>query len=113
MLAHALKQRGAKPILAESAKKAFELIAGQRCDLLISDIGMPEVDGYTFMRKIRAKKSAASKLPAIALTAYAGEEHRKLAIEAGFNAHISKPITLNELIRVMVKLIDQRGKLTA
>jgi len=113
MLAQALKQRGAKPIPAESAKQAFRLLETQRCDLVISDIGMPEVDGYTFMRKIRATKSPTSKLPAIALTAYAGEEDRKLATEAGFNAHIPKPITLTELVRVIAKLIGQRRKLIA
>jgi hypothetical protein len=113
MLAHALKQWGAKPIPTESAKQAFRLLETQRCDLLISDIGMPEVDGYTLMRKIRTKKWPAAKLPAIALTAYAGEEDRKLAAEAGFNAHISKPITLNELVRVIAKLIGKRRKLIA
>ena len=79
MLAHALKQRGAKPVGADSAKQAFQLLEKDGWDLVISDIGMPEVDGYTFMRKVRAMKSSVSKIPAIALTAYAGEEDRKLA----------------------------------
>jgi CheY-like chemotaxis protein len=74
---------------------------------------MPEVDGYTFMRKVRALKSPAANLPAIALTAYAGEEDRILAIEAGFNAHLPKPVALAELVRVAGKLIDQRRELTA
>ena len=74
---------------------------------------MPDVDGYTFMRKMRAMKSPRSRVPAIALTAYAGEEDRKLAMEAGFNAHIPKPITLTELVRVIDKLIGQHRKLTA
>src|SRR3989442_2710197 len=113
MLAHALKQRGAKPIGADSAKQAFRLLEKDGWDLVISDIGMPEVDGYTFMRKVRAMKSSVSKIPAIALTAYAGEEDRKLATDAGFNAHIPKPITLTELVRVMSKMIGQRRKLTA
>lgn len=113
MLAQALKQRGAKPVQADSAKEAFRLLQKEKYDLVISDIGMPEVDGYTFMRKMRAAKSPASKVPAIALTAYAGEEDRKLAAQAGFNAHIPKPITLVELVHVITKLIGQRGKLSA
>jgi CheY-like chemotaxis protein len=80
---------------------------------VISDIGMPEVDGYMFMRRMRAAKSAVSKLPAIALTAYAGGEDRRLATEAGFNAHVGKPITLTELIHVIGKLLGPHRKLNA
>jgi signal transduction histidine kinase/ActR/RegA family two-component response regulator len=113
MLAHALKQRGAKPIQVESAKDALQILRNQPCDLVISDIGMPEVDGYRFMRKMRSMSSPVSKLPSIALTAYAGEEDRKLALEAGFDAHIPKPITLAEFLRVISKLIGRRPTLTA
>jgi CheY-like chemotaxis protein/nitrogen-specific signal transduction histidine kinase len=113
MLALALKQRGAKAVQAGSAKEAFPLLETQHFDVIISDIGMPSVDGYTFMRKVRSRKSAIGKVPAIALTAYAAEEDRRLAAEAGFEAHIPKPITLTELIRVIVKLIGQHRKLTA
>jgi CheY-like chemotaxis protein len=74
---------------------------------------MPEIDGYTFIRRLRSKKSSLSKLPAIALTAYAGEEDRKLALPAGFVAYVPKPITLTELIRVIVKLIGQHRQLSA
>jgi len=75
---------------------------------VISDIGMPKVDGHTFMRKMRSMKSSAGKVPSVALTAYAGEENRKLALEAGFDAHIPKPITLAEFLRVIGKLISRR-----
>src|SRR5262249_31810253 len=113
MLAHALTQRGARPIQAPSAKEALRLLQKEKLDLIISDIGMPDVDGYTFMRKVRSMKSSISKVPSIALTAYAGEEDRKLAGEAGFNSHIPKPITLTELIGVIGKLIGERRKLSA
>ena len=113
MLAHALKQRGAKPVGADSAKQAFRLLEKQGCDLVISDVGMPEVDGYMFIRKMRSMRSPARKLPAIALTAYAGEEDRKLAMQAGFDAHVPKPVTLTELVRVIGKVIGQPRKLTA
>jgi PAS domain S-box-containing protein len=109
MIAQALKQRGAKPVQADSARKAFHLLKQEPYDLVISDIGMPEIDGYAFIRKLRSMKSKASKLPAIALTAYAGEEDRRLTIEAGFNTHIPKPIALGELVRVIGKLVGERG----
>jgi CheY-like chemotaxis protein len=107
MIAHALKQNGAKPVQASSAKQAFELLKQERVDLVISDIGMPEIDGYQIMRQLRSMKALISKVPAVALTAYAGEEHRKLSIEAGFNAHMPKPITLTELVRVAGKLVGE------
>jgi PAS domain S-box-containing protein len=113
MIAQALKQRGAKPVQASSAKQAFELLKRERVDLVISDIGMPDIDGYRFIRRLRSMKPSISKVPAVALTAYAGEEDRKLSIEAGFNAHMPKPITLTELVRVIGKLVGDREKLSA
>jgi CheY-like chemotaxis protein len=113
MLAQVLTQRGATVLQAYSAKQALPLLQREKLDLIISDIGMPEVDGYTFIRKVRSLKSTASRIPAIALTAYAGEEDSKLALEAGFNAHIPKPITLVDLIGVISKLIGERRKLSA
>ena len=80
---------------------------------MISDIGMPDLDGFAFIRKLRSLKSPASKVPAIALTAYADEHDRNLSIEAGFNTHMPKPITLTELVRVITKLIGDRKKLSA
>ena len=80
---------------------------------MISDIGMPDLDGYAFVRKLRSMKSPICKVPAIALTAYASEQDRKTAMEAGFNSHIPKPITLTELFRVIGKLVGERGKLSA
>ncbi len=109
MIAQALKQRGAKPVQASSARKAFDLLKQEPYDLVISDIGMPDIDGYAFIRKLRSMKSRVSKVPAIALTAYAGEQDRKLTLEAGFNTHIPKPIALTELVRVIGKLVGERG----
>src|SRR6185436_18228746 len=56
MIAQALKQRGAKPVQADSAKKALHLLEKESWDLVISDIGMPGLDGYAFMRELRAMK---------------------------------------------------------
>jgi CheY-like chemotaxis protein len=65
------------------------------------------------MPKVRSLKSSISKVAAIALTAYAGEDDRKLSAEAGFNTHIAKPITLVDMIGVISKLIGERRKLSA
>ncbi len=109
MIVHALKQRGAKPSHTESARKGLELLAGQPFDLIISDIGLPDLDGYSFIQKVRSMKSPASKIPAIALTAYAGDEDRRFSVETGFTTHLSKPIALTELVRVIRKLTAKRA----
>ena len=62
-----------------------------RFDLIISDIGMPEMDGYMFMRRLRATVSA-SDVPAIALTAYARAEDAAVALNAGYQEHMTKPV---------------------
>jgi CheY-like chemotaxis protein len=113
MIAYAVKQQGAKAVQADSAKEALHLLEQEPCDLVISDIGMPDIDGYAFIRQLRSMPSPVSKIPAIALTAYAGEQQRNLSIEAGFTTHIPKPITLTELFRVIEKLIRERKPLSA
>jgi CheY-like chemotaxis protein len=70
---------------------------------------MSAVDGYEFIQRVRLMNSAVRNVPAIALTAYASEEDRQNSREAGFNAHLSKPIALNELIHTASKLIAEHG----
>jgi PAS domain S-box-containing protein len=107
MIAQALKQHGATPVQADSAEKALHLLEEEPCDLVLCDIGMPDLDGYAFIRKLRSMESPISQVPAAALTAHVSEEDRRLSIEAGFNAYIAKPVTITELIRVSGKLIDE------
>jgi signal transduction histidine kinase/CheY-like chemotaxis protein len=79
-------------------------IAGDRCpDLIISDIGMPELDGYELIRRLR-KTSGLEGVPAIALTGYARNEDRDLAFAAGYNAHVAKPADLGQLVDLIRKL---------
>jgi CheY-like chemotaxis protein len=73
--------------------------------VLVSDIGMPEMDGYMLIRKIWAM-SLNKSIPALALTAYAGEINSKQAVEAGFQRHISKPIDPEILVQTIVALIS-------
>jgi CheY-like chemotaxis protein len=80
-------------------------------DLLISDIEMPEEDGYTLIQKIRSTEARASRLPAIALTAHARAEDRMRALRSGFDAHVAKPVEVNELVTVIEGLARTTGKL--
>jgi CheY-like chemotaxis protein len=84
---------------AENSDQAIELLRKQKPDVIVSDIGMPNKDGYEFIREVRAlPPEEGGKTPAIALTAYARSEDRTRAMMAGFQVHISKPIEPTELI---------------
>ena len=91
-----LSDCGATVTAAASASEALAATGKQRPDLLISDIGMPEVDGYQLLRSLRASSDV--RFPAIALTAFARSEDRTRALLAGFVAHVSKPVEPAELI---------------
>ena len=94
-----LKSAGASVYLAQSADEGIEQLITKPVDVLICDIGMPGVDGYTLIRRVRAldapKKSGVA---AVALTAYARSEDRREAIRAGFQNHLPKPVELLELV---------------
>ena len=80
-------------IMAASAAEGLELLQNQRPDIVISDIGMPERDGYHFIREVRSLPSSnGGKTPAIALTAFARSEDRTRALLAGYQIHLAKPI---------------------
>jgi len=103
-----LEQAGARVLSAASAKVGFQTMTQSRFDVLISDIGMPEMDGYMFMRKVRSLPSElGGQIPAIALTAYAGEIDYQQALAAGFQQHIPKPVKPDALVRAIVQLLDQ------
>jgi CheY-like chemotaxis protein len=111
LIAAELAQRGAKVTgvtSAEEALKALELI---EFDLLISDIGMPKVDGYDLIRQIRKQEEGKhQRIPAVALTAYARVQDRMQAIMAGFSTHIAKPVEANELVTVLASLAGRMDK---
>ncbi|MBE9167299.1 response regulator [Pleurocapsales cyanobacterium LEGE 06147] len=104
-LAFLLEHKGASVTAFASANEALNFLMHSKPDLLISDIGMPEVDGYTLLRQIRAlTPEQGGQIPAIALTAYAREIDQQQAIAAGFQKHIAKPIQPEELMRVITHL---------
>ncbi|MBE9035741.1 hybrid sensor histidine kinase/response regulator [aff. Roholtiella sp. LEGE 12411] len=112
LIAFILKQSGAEVIQVASAMEALRVIPQFQPHLLLSDIGMPEVDGYMLMRQIRAMlPEQGGQIPAIALTAYAGEVDYQQAIAAGFQQHITKPVEPAKLIRAIANLIDGHSNL--
>jgi PAS domain S-box-containing protein len=78
-----------------------------RPDLIVSDIGMPREDGYDFIRAIRERGFGAGELPAIALTAFAQEEDRERALQAGYQIHLTKPVNAERLLEVAARLVNE------
>jgi PAS domain S-box-containing protein len=106
-----LAQHGAQVTGAANAEDALRALEQGRFDLLISDIGMPNVDGYELIRQIRQEEAGKDKrIPAVALTAYARIQDRIQAIVAGYSTHIAKPVDANELVTVVASLAGRPGK---
>jgi PAS domain S-box-containing protein len=108
LLATMLKRYGARVTAAKSAKEALSVFDGGLPDVMISDIGMPEQDGYELIRKVRAMPPERGGLiPAIALTGYASKKDRERALAAGYHQHIAKPIEQADMIAAIAKLVGQ------
>jgi PAS domain S-box-containing protein len=94
---------------AASARQAMAAIVEAIPDVLVSDLGMPDVDGFELLAQVRAlKPDQGGNIPAVALTAFARSEDRLLALEAGFRAHISKPVEPSELIATVASMVARR-----
>lgn len=102
-----LQQAGASVIAVSSAQEALEHFRQRKPDIFLADIGMPQMDGYMLLRQIRALESewGDRSIPAIALTAYAGDVDRQQALAAGFQRHIPKPIQPDVLLQAILGLI--------
>ncbi|MEO9127045.1 MAG: ATP-binding protein, partial [Microcoleus sp.] len=110
-VAFVLGEAGAEVISLSSAAEVLLSIAQTAPDLLVSDIGMPEMDGYMLIRHIRTQLAPQYRdLVAIALTAYAGEGNERQILQAGFDQHLSKPIDPNELLAAVGRLMGDRAK---
>jgi signal transduction histidine kinase/CheY-like chemotaxis protein len=95
---------------AASAREALPLIETVKPDVLVSDIGMPEIDGYEFLRRVRAlERLRGGRVPAIALTAFARSEDRTRALRAGYLVHVSKPVEPSELIATVASVTGRTG----
>lgn len=103
-----LEQYGASVKVAASAAEALSLLEQYTPDVLISDIGMPEMDGYMLMQQIKQlPPERRGLIRTIALTAYAGELNKKKAFEAGFQKHLSKPVEPSQLARTIASLVGR------
>lgn len=109
LLGTMLKQHGAEISSAASAKDAFTLFSEKVPDVVVSDIGMPDEDGYELLQKIRALPAEAGGLtPAIALTGYATRKDRERSLSSGYQLHIAKPIEQGELVSAIAGLVKRK-----
>ena len=108
LLETSLHDAGAEVHAVPSVRAALQELESFHPDLLLSDIGMPEEDGYALIRRVRALEHAAGgHLPAIALTAFASQSDREQALEQGFDEHLSKPTSPSELARTIARMVGR------
>ena len=104
-VAEVLTRTGARVRLAESADQAMAVMQEFKPEVLLCDIAMPGEDGYSLLRRVRALGPLrGGNVPALALTALAGEADRQRAFAAGFQAHLAKPVDIDRLTRAVVEL---------
>ena len=99
-----LERHQALVLTAASAGDALALVQRERIDVLLADIAMPNEDGYTLIRKVRALPAPAAAIPAAALTAFVRDEDRRQALGAGFQVHLAKPIDPHALVDAVARL---------
>jgi PAS domain S-box-containing protein len=111
LLTMVISEQGAKAITTESVTEALQVLENVQPDVLLSDIAMPDQDGYALIRQVRTLEvQRGGLLPAIALTAYAREEDCQEAISSGFQMHMSKPVDTTKLVLAVAKLAGQTVK---
>ena len=107
LLLRVLVDQGATVTAFESADAALTALAASRPSIIVSDVGMPGTDGYQMIRTLRASEPRDSRIPALALTAFARAEDRKRALVAGFQAHLAKPFDVAELVLLVAGLVGR------
>ncbi|MGL5872648.1 MAG: response regulator, partial [Xenococcaceae cyanobacterium] len=108
-LLFALEQQGVRCMIVSSAKDALSAIETFKPNVLVSDIAMPDIDGYQFLRLLRSLPGdRGGQIPAIALSAYARDEDRIKALAAGFHQHISKPIEPYLLVAAIAEVLQNK-----
>jgi len=104
-----LRRAGAEVATAGSAKEALDALDKERFHLLISDIAMPDEDGYSLLKKVRAlPPERGGRIPAVALTAHSMVQDRLQSLRAGFQSHVPKPVVPEELVEVVASIIHLR-----
>lgn len=108
-VAFVLEQDGAFVMAASSADEALQTLAEVKLDVLVSDISMPDMDGYMLIHELRTRTpEQGGQIPAIALTAFARNNDHEKALKAGFQMHLSKPLNPEKLIAAIVKLMERK-----
>jgi PAS domain S-box-containing protein len=107
LLIAVLSRQGANVVVAETVAEAVKKFQAQAPDLIISDIEMPDEDGFSLIKKLRAfNRTQTRKIPAVALTAHARPSERLKILSAGFQMHLAKPVDTSELIAVIANFAD-------
>jgi signal transduction histidine kinase/ActR/RegA family two-component response regulator len=110
VLQQILQHSGATVMAASNAGTALALLERERPDVIVSDIGMPDVDGFELMRRIRRRSAGAGgAIPAIALTAFTRQDDRNKAMQAGFNDYLAKPVEPGALVARIAQAVGLRG----
>lgn len=110
MLLQALMLYGATVITASNVKDALDQINAKNPDIIVSDIGMPEDDGYSLIKKVRALPNEKGQIPAIAVTAFSRAQDRARALNSGFQNHISKPVEIERLATIIAEITGRWQK---
>jgi PAS domain S-box-containing protein len=109
-LGEAVQLHGASVILASSAAEALAELNHQRPDVLVSDVAIRDMDGYQLIHAIRAEMPAELKeIPAVALSEFAGADDEKKSLQAGYRAHLSKPVAVQDLVTILASLVDRKS----
>ena len=104
-----LKRVGAEVTSVGSAREALEVLEREKPHVLVSDIAMPQEDGYALLKKIRAlPPERGGRIPAIALTAHSLVQDRLQSLRAGFQSHVPKPVVPEELVEVVASIVHLR-----
>jgi CheY-like chemotaxis protein len=105
ILAAILDRSGFSHRLSASAREALQLLDEWLPDVIVSDIGMPDIDGYEFVRALRSRPhEKGGRIPALALSAFARNEDRKLALASGYQSHVPKPVEPADLVAAITTL---------
>lgn len=107
LLKSILEEQGARLTVVASADEALTTLATSRPTIIISDIGMPGMDGFQMIRAFRASEPRDSRIPALALTAFARSEDRKRSLVAGYQAHLAKPFDVAELVLQVAGMVGR------
>ena len=109
LLQSTFKTKGFRVTTCQSAQEALEIAPANSIDLILSDIGMPHMDGFEMMKALRQLPNM-TEVPAIALSGYVSQKDTRMALDAGFNAHISKPVEPTELLNTIARLLEKSKK---